>query len=256
MDRLIFKDFEFPYVEERDDVFPPDINAGNLRDKYDVLVFNNESLGAGAAPAEGRGGRAGTPARAEGDDRPAPIPLPEKFTRRQGAISADGLTALKRFVEDGGTIIAIGSSAGGAIQQFNLPLANHLVNTDGTPLPRTDYFVPGSLLRVRLDIENPVTTGLPGQVDVFFDNNPVWKAASAGAASVKVVGSFADAHPLRSGWAWGQEHLDKGIVMADATIGKGRVFLFGNELLFRAQPHGTFLLFFNALYLSAAGHRP
>jgi hypothetical protein len=38
--------------------------------------------------------------------------------------------------------------------------------------------------------------------------------------------------------------------MADAAIGRGRVFLFGNELLFRSQPHGDFLLFFNALYLS------
>ena len=46
--------------------------------------------------------------------------------------------------------------------------------------------------------------------------------------------------------------LDKGIVIAEASVGKGRVFLFGNELLFRSQPHGNFKLFFNALYLSVA----
>ena len=58
--------------------------------------------------------------------------------------------------------------------------------------------------------------------------------------------------PLRSGWAWGQKYLDKGIQMAEANVGKGRVFLFGNELLFRSQPHGNFKFFFNALYLSVA----
>jgi Zinc carboxypeptidase len=265
--RLIFKDFEFPYVEERDDLFGPDINAGNLRAKYDVLVFNGESLGGGRGSGRGggdvspdadagRGGGRGTAARAQGDDRPAPQPLPEKYTRRQGAINADGLKALKQFVEDGGTIVAIGSSTSGAVQLFNLPLVNHLVNGDGTPFSRTDYYVPGSLLRVALDARAPVTAGLPVQVDVFFDNDPVWKTAPTTGSGVRVVGSFADAHPLHSGWAWGQEHLDKGIVMADAAVGKGHVFLFANELLFRAQPHGNFMLFFNALYLSSVPNAP
>ena len=38
--RLIFENFEFPY--ER--VFPPDLDKGNLRAKYDVLVFNGAGL--------------------------------------------------------------------------------------------------------------------------------------------------------------------------------------------------------------------
>ncbi len=54
--RLIFKNFEFPFVEDSEnDVFGPDINAGNLHAKYDVLVFNNENMGGGG----GRGGRGG-----------------------------------------------------------------------------------------------------------------------------------------------------------------------------------------------------
>ena len=36
--------------------------------------------------------------------------------------------------------------------------------------------------------------------------------------------------------------------MVEARVGKGRVFVFGNELLFRSQPHGNFKFFFNALY--------
>ena len=58
-------------------------------------------------------------------------------------------------------------------------------------------------------------------------------------SNVRSVAWFPNAEPLRSGWAWGQKYLDKGIEMAEANVGQGRVFLFGNELLFRSQPHGT-----------------
>ena len=40
--------------------------------------------------------------------------------------------------------------------------------------------------------------------------------------------------------------------MIDATVGSGRIFAVGPEILFRSQPHGNYKLFFNALYLSAA----
>jgi len=66
------------------------------------------------------------------------------------------------------------------------------------------------------------------------------------------VAWFASAKPLRSGWAWGQQYLDKGVGIIDASVGKGRVFLFAPEILFRAQPHGTFKFLFNGIYLSVA----
>lgn len=276
--RLIFKEFEFPYVEDTNDVFPPEINAGNLRAKYDVLVFNGESIGGGggrggfgggasggdmppaaaggnppaaAAGAQGggRGGRGGGQAgvRAPNDDRPAPLPEPEKWAKRRGNISAEGFAALKQFVQDGGTIIAIGNSTNGAIQQFSLPLTNHV------SAPRTEYYVPGSILRVALNPNTPLTHGYGDQLDIFFSNDPVWNLGESPAGTaVHSVAWFPNDAPLRSGWAWGQKYLDKGIVMAEAAIGKGRVFLFGNELLFRSQPHGSYKLFFNSLYLSVA----
>ncbi len=273
--RLIFKEFEFPYVEDTNDVFPPEINAGNLRAKYDVLVFNNESLGGGggrgsggfaaaggdvppgAAGAQGggRGGRGGgQPAvRAPNDDRPAPLPEPEKWAKRRGSITAEGFAALKQFVADGGTLIAIGNSTNGAIQQFNLPLTNHLVKADGSPIPRTEYYVPGSILRVAVDPTDLVATGYGDQVDVFFSNSSVWKLKTdASGPTTRSFAWFPNSVPLRSGWAWGQKVLDKGILMADATVGTGRVIVFGNELLFRSEPHGSYKFFFNGLYLSVA----
>jgi hypothetical protein len=58
--------------------------------------------------------------------------------------------------------------------------------------------------------------------------------------------------PLRSGWAWGQHHLDQAVQIIDAPVGKGRVVLFGPEIAWRGQPHGTFKFLFNGIYLGVA----
>ena len=63
------------------------------------------------------------------------------------------------------------------------------------------------------------------------------------------VAWFDSKSPLRSGWAWGQELLENGVIAVDARVGRGHAVLFGPEILQRAQPHGTFKFLLNAIYL-------
>jgi hypothetical protein len=70
----------------------------------------------------------------------------------------------------------------------------------------------------------------------------------AHARGVRPLVWFDSEKPLRSGWAWGQHYLKGGVAAAEAPLGQGRVLLFGPEITFRAQPHGTFKLLFNAIY--------
>jgi hypothetical protein len=94
---------------------------------------------------------------------------------------------------------------------------------------------------------------MPERTDLMFDNNPVFRfKPGAEAAGLKRVAWFDSARPLRSGWAWGQQYLDGGVAAAEADVGRGKLFLFGPEITFRAQPHGTFRLLFNSLYSAAA----
>ena len=62
---------------------------------------------------------------------------------------------------------------------------------------------------------------------------------------------FDSPKPLRSGWAYGQGYLDGGVQVVDATVGAGKLYLFGPEITFRAQPHGTFKFLFNGISLPA-----
>jgi hypothetical protein len=43
------------------------------------------------------------------------------------------------------------------------------------------------------------------------------------------------------------------VQVIDATVGKGKLFLFGPEITFRGQPAGTFKFLFNGIYLAARG---
>ena len=90
------------------------------------------------------------------------------------------------------------------------------------------------------------------ETDVFFDDSPAFTLGpDAAARGVTRVAWFDSATPLRSGWAWGQKHLEGGAAVAEAKVGQGTLYLFGPEILFRAQPHGTFKFFLNGLAGSA-----
>jgi hypothetical protein len=163
---------------------------------------------------------------------------------------------LRKFIEGGGTLLAIGTST--SIGTFaGLPLMNHLVEkqADGSDkrLSRDKFYVPGSLVRGKVDTSSPLAYGLPESVDFYFDNSPVVRLKpDAGLAGVRPVAWFDGRNTLRSGWAWGEGYLDQGVAVVDASVGKGKLLLFGPEIAFRGQPHGTFKFLFNGIFYGGA----
>jgi hypothetical protein len=243
--RWILEQFEFKF----DRVFAPQLDAGALNAKYDVLIFPNGGI-PGTGAAGGRGGRGGAP--------PSASEIPAEYRDQLGRVTAERtIPQLKQFLESGGTIVAIGDSAANLVEYLGLPIEDHLVE-NGKPLPRAKYFVPGSILSARVDTSHPAAAGMSERTNFFFDNSPVFKLRpDASQAGVRAIAWFDSPTPLRSGWAWGQQYLDKGVVAIEARVGKGRVLLYGPEILQRAQPHGTFKLLFNALYvITPSAQRP
>jgi len=245
--RWLLEQFEFPFEL----VFAPALDAGGLNDKFDVLIFVGGSIPRlAAAGQEGRGGMR--------DLQPqTPADIPEEFRGRIGRITAEKtIPLLRQFVEAGGTILAL-DSATVLADHLGLPLSNALVekSEDGAdvPLRPEKFYIPGSLLRARVDSANPLAHGLPDTVDVFFDNTPAWTLhPDAELKGVRPVAWFDEGRLLRSGWAWGETYLRGSVQVAEAAVGKGKVFLYGPEIAFRGQPHGTFKLLFNGIYYGPA----
>ncbi len=245
--RWLLEQFEFPYEL----VFAPALDAGDLNSRFDVLIFVG-----GAIPRVPAAGREAGPGLRDFQP-PPPANVPDEYKDRVGRITVEKtVPILRQFVESGGTILAL-DAATVLAEHFKLPLTNALVEKapDGSdmPLRSEKFYIPGSVLRARVDNTDPLAHGLPDTVDVFFDNTPAWTLLpDAEIKGVRPVVWFDDGKLLRSGWAWGESYLRRSVQVAEATVGKGKIFLYGPEVAFRGQPHGTFKLLFNGIYYGPA----
>jgi hypothetical protein len=241
--RWLLEQFEFPFEV----VFPKAVDLGDLSAKYDVIIFPS-----GVGPSSGEGGGRGSGRGGGGTQQ-----VPAEYEHMQGAYTAaQSFPQLKKFVEGGGTVVAVGRSAMNMAELFDLPVGDHLEEKspvgEARPLPPEKYYVPGSVLRVAVDNTSPIAHGVTNPVDVFFNNSPVFRLEPAAAMKgVRPVAWFDTPTPLRSGWAYGQGYLEGGVEAIDASVGKGKLYLFGPEITFRGQPHGTFKFLFNALHLAS-----
>jgi hypothetical protein len=238
--RWLLEQYEFQF----DVVFPQQIDAGDLRAKYDVIILPSGALG-----ERPRGGRSSQPQASD---------VPAEFRPMLGRLTSErSIPQLRRFLEAGGTVITVGSSTMLA-SYLGLPVGNALV--ERTPsggervLTAEKFYVPGSVLRVAVDSTAPLAAGMPSRLDVFFDNSPTFRLVpDAARRGVRAVAWFDSESPLRSGWAWGQSYLEGGVAVAEATVGRGTLVLLGPEVTFRAQPHGTFKFLFNGIYVGTVG---
>lgn len=237
--RWIMEQFHYPF----DVVFPQDINKGDLNAKYDIILFID-----GGIPAPGP-----EPANAR-NQQPKPEEIPEQYRRMLGSITVkESIPQLKAFLEKGGNIVTVGSSTN-LVYHLALPVQNALVETRGdkeVPLAGDKFYIPGSILKVQVDNTQPSTWGMETEADVVFDHSPVFRLGEeATKQQIKPLAWYGDDEALRSGWAWGQQYLKKGVAAFEAPVGKGKLFAYGPEITFRAQSHGTFKLLFNELYRS------
>jgi Zinc carboxypeptidase. len=237
MEQYHFTDFKV--------IFPKEIDAGGLKDKYDIILFIGSGIPAySAGGGEYRGGR-----------QPDPADIPEDYHHMLGSLTpGTSIPKLREFMEAGGEILTVGSSTDLAYH-LRLPIKDALVAADSSgrevSLKGEQFYAPGSIHRVFADTTDPAGWGMPAQVDVMSNRSPVFRLAEgASSAGIVKLAWYGDGNPLRSGWIWGADYLKNGVVAFAAPIGKGRLYAFGPEITFRAQPHGTFKWLFNQLYAS------
>ncbi|HKP83338.1 MAG TPA: M14 family metallopeptidase [Pyrinomonadaceae bacterium] len=171
--------------------------------------------------------------------------MPTEYT---GGLGPEGVRHLRDFVETGGTLVFLNRASNFAIEQFKLPLRNVVAG-----LPRTDFYVPGSILRIELDTSHPIASGMPKETIAWAEDSPVFEVindpnAAVPASNVRVIASYsADKDPLLSGWLLGGDLIKGKAALVEVKMGKGRVILFGFRPQYRAQSLATYPLLFNAL---------
>jgi hypothetical protein len=215
--RLVFDQYQLKYRSLLD----AEIRGENLRQKFDVIVLPDQS-----ARSMINGQNVKT--------------YPEEFS---GGIGKDGVKNLQTFVEAGGTLICFDNAARFAIQEFKLPLKNAL-----NGVKTSDFYCPGSILKVELDQNHPITKGYGATVDAYFSSSSAFEITDP--LQAQAVGKYAETNVLRSGWLLGEKYLAGKAAIVDAQLGSGHVILFGFRPQHRAQAVGTYGLIFNSINLN------
>ncbi len=214
--RWVLEQFEFPYQS----VFDNDIRNRKLNQNFDVIIFPDLS------------------------DRTIVQGNSEEFMPPEycGGIGKDGVENIKEFVEQGGSIITLNSSADFAIERFNLDIKNSIKE-----VKRKDFFIPGSILKVINKIDHPIAYGYENEAAIFFRRSPVFVVKQR----TSIV-TYPETNPLLSGSLSGEKYLTKKSALVDVQVGKGKIVLIGFPAQYRGQSHETFRYLFNTIYYGAA----
>jgi len=211
------------------------IREGKLSENFDAIVLPNVEKDTIAT---------GKPHREETDMRYF-AELPPEYA---GGLEKEGAKALKDFVESGGTLIAFASASDYVADEFNVPVRNVLARSKPD-----DFSCPGSLLRVHVTPDHPVTYGLPAELAVFQDGAIAFATALPGLEMERwVLAAYPEAPRdiLLSGWIHGEDRLARRSAAVAMTYGKGKIVLLAFRPQNRAQTHATFPFVFNSLYWS------
>jgi len=213
--RWVLEQYEVPYKS----VFNKEVKQGSLNEVFDVIILPDlrENIILKGIP--------------EGS-------IPPEYA---GGIGEVGVRNLIEFVKNGGTVITLNGTADFAIKHFHLGVKNSV-----SGLNRTEFFIPGSILKVLNDISHPIAYGYERDAALFFRRSPVF-VINEGQSIVRYP-----THTLLSGWVTGEKHLAGKSAIVDIPYGEGKVILIGFPVLYRGQSHGTFRYLFNAIYYGPA----
>jgi hypothetical protein len=223
--RWILENYDFAPVTLRNG----DIQAGSLRDRFDAVILPDagpETLRNGFGPGTIRG----------------------EYT---GGIGEIGISALREFVQTGGTLITFNNASSFAIEDLGLPVKNVLAG-----LKDEEFFCSGALLRVEVqDMTDAAVWGLPHDPIVMFEESPAFEAKDGFRG--RVLAAYPkEQSPLMSGYLLHPEKIQGKAAAMEVQYGKGRIYLLGFRPQWRGQSHGTYKFIFNAIFASQGLSKP
>ena len=235
---------------------------GDLADQYDVIVL----------PAGTTRGRMVNGLSPRSHDQ---------SWRWAYGIGERGWRKLRRWVLDGGTLVALGSASETARALLDLPIEPVLPRSGGRVYftaarpdeergasagaergattvrdvadPTSVFYCPGSLLRQEHNPNHPVGYGMPADWPVFFRRDQAYRLTPSFDVTAEVVSRYPNqTEMVESGWLLGDEFLWNQANVVSFKVGRGTAVTMGSQVAFRAQTRATFKLLFNAIFQGPA----
>ena len=218
--RWVFDHYEFPYTL----IHNQDVKAGKLRGRFDAIVLPDQR----------------ERDILDGLDYKSIVP------EYRGGIGGDGWKALKDFLADGGTVVALGDASNLLIDKLPLPV-KELKHT----FTREQHFAPGAIVNLQVDDTSPIGLGVAPATYGFYINSPFFQMTEGFSyQKVGVVARYPNSEVRASGWLRGEDLMYGRGAVISVDMSPGKIVLFGIRPQHRAQTHATMPLLFNALYWS------
>jgi hypothetical protein len=236
--RYLFDSYHIPYTV----LHPEQLKESDLAGEYDVILFPDTDKSLLMTGKQQSGGEYYL-----GSYHPDVVKGMEK----------EGFEKLMDFSDKGGIVLAWGRSgrlfegvlkikSDEAEKEFQLPFRD--LSPD---LAKSGLYVPGSLVRVDLAGDHPLTLGMPEQIGVFSRGRPVFRTSVPRFdMDRRVIGTYPEKDLLVSGYASGEEKMGNTAAVLWMRKGKGQFVLYGFNPQFRASTQAAFKLLFNGLLMS------
>jgi hypothetical protein len=235
--RFLFDSYHIPYTV----LHPGEFAKTELAEKYDVIIFpdNDKEVLMTGKRKSGESYYMGS--------------YPPDYIK---GIEKEGFEKLMTFSDEGGTVIAWGQSVGlfegmlkikqkDSEEEFNLPFRD--ISPD---LAKAGLDIPGSLVKVDLIADHPLTLGMPENIGVFTRGRPVFSTSIPKFdMDRRVIGTYPEKDLLISGYAAGEEKMGNKAAMIWMKKGKGQFVMYGFGPQFRASTQASYKLLFNAILL-------
>jgi len=238
--RFLFDSYHIPFTV----LHPGEFAKSDLAEKYDVIIFPDTDKDILMTGKRKSGG-----SYYMGSYHPDYVK----------GIGKEGMVKLMVFSDGGGSIISWGRSArlfegmlkikkGDKEEEFSLPFRD--ISPD---LAKGGLYVPGSLVRVNLIKDHPLTLGMPESLGVFSRGRPVFTTSVPKFdMDRRVIGTYPEKDILISGYAAGEEKMGNRAAMIWMEKGKGQFVLFGFGPQFRTSTQASYKLLFNAILFEQA----
>jgi hypothetical protein len=232
--RYTFDHYGIPYTLINKDR----LIKGDLRREFDVILIPHQGEWSSGKDIVMGIDPVFSPVSYEKTEKFKSLGEPDSSSDVTGGMGLVGLLNLKRFTEEGGLVLALGS-ASRIFVDYGLIRYIQVVRNSGV-------IVPGSIIRAEITKkESPILYGYGENFPVFLRASFLFQMPKA--EREYIVASFAKKDILLSGIVKGEKELSGKAAILDVPLGKGRVVMFSFNPMHRFLNKANFPLVFNAL---------
>lgn len=233
--RFAFDQLEIPYAY----IHKNHVRQGNLKDKYDVIVFSDCGGRSGADIVNGIDPERNGPLAFVRCEKFKHLGTPDSCEDITGGMGIAGALNLQKFIQDGGVLLALSNPV-------RLVLDFGFIR--GLRISSSAAFHPGSLLKGEVaNSKHPAVYGYEKETALYrHGRSPLLNVPKD--MEKYVVAKYASKGEVcLSGMVRNPKDLQGKAAILDVPVGKGHILMFTFNPFWRDTNHGNYMFVFNSI---------